>query len=105
MLVSDTLSRSHLSHSKPAFTDNSLIHYVHFVISKLPLSETRLKQLQLETRDDTILQTLITYTTHKWLEEHLIPLDLLLHYTHRNDITFCDNTFNDITSFWKMNKS
>ena len=41
MLVSDTLSRSHLSHFEPKFTDDSLIHHVHFVLSNLLISETR----------------------------------------------------------------
>ena len=58
MLVSDTFSRSHLSHSKPEITEDSLIHHVHFVLSNLPISETRLKQFQLETKNDPILQTL-----------------------------------------------
>ena len=49
MLVSDTLSRSHLSDSEPKFTENSLIHHVHFVQLNIPISETRLKQFQLET--------------------------------------------------------
>ena len=76
MLVSDTLSRSHLSDSEPKFTENSLIHHVHFVQSNIPISETRLKQLQLETKNDPILKTLITYTTHEWPEKHLIATDL-----------------------------
>ena len=41
MLVSDTLSRSHLSHFEPKFTEDSLIHHVHFVLSNLLISETR----------------------------------------------------------------
>ena len=90
MLVSDTLSKSHLSCSELEFTENSLIYHVHFVISNLPISVTRLKQFRLETRNDPILQTLITYTTNEWPEKHLIPTDLLPYYTHRSDITFCE---------------
>ena len=90
MLVSDTLSRSHLSRSESEFTEDSLIHHVHSVLSNLPISETRLKQFQLETKKDPILKTLITYTTHEWPEKHLIPTDLLPYYTHRSDITFCE---------------
>ena len=90
MLVSETLSRSHLSHSESEFTEDSLIHHVHSVLLNLPISETRLKQFQLETKNDPILQTLITYTTHEWPEKHLIPTDLLPYYTHRSDITFCE---------------
>ena len=65
MLVSDTLSRSHLSRSEPVSTEDSLIDHVHFLLLNLPISEIRLKQFQLETKDDPILQTLITYTIHE----------------------------------------
>ena len=99
MLVSDALSRSHLSSSEPKFTEISLIHHVHFVLLNLPMSETSLKQFQLKTKSDPILQTLITYTTHEWPEKHLISIVLYPYYAHHNDITFCEG------SFWKMNGS
>ena len=51
MLVSDTVSISHLSPSKPEFTEDSLIHHVHFVLANFPISETCLKQFQLETKN------------------------------------------------------
>ena len=47
MLVWDTFSRFFLTRSETEFTENSLIHYDHFVLSNLPISETRLKQFQL----------------------------------------------------------
>ena len=81
MLVSDTCSRSHLIHSQPKFTENSLI-------LNLPISETRLKQLQIETKSRHILQPLITYTTQEWLEKYLIPTNLHPYYIHRKVITF-----------------
>ena len=90
MLVSDTLSKSNLSRFETEFTEDSLINYVHFVLSNRPISETRLKLFQLETKNDPILQTLITYATHEWPEKHLIPTDLLPYYTHRSDIIFCE---------------
>ena len=65
MLVSGTLSRSHLSRFELKFTEESLNHHVHFVLSNLAISETRLKQFQLETKNDPILQTLIAYTSHE----------------------------------------
>ena len=52
MLVSDTLSRSHLSHSQPKFTEDSFIHHVHSVLSNLLISQTCLKQFQLETKNN-----------------------------------------------------
>ena len=90
MLVSANLSRSHLSRSEPEFTENSLSHYVRFALSNLPISETCLKQFQLETRNEPILQTLITHTAHECPEKLLIPTDLLLYYTHRSDATVCE---------------
>ena len=78
-----------MSHSKLEFTENSLIHHVHFVLLNIPISETCLKQFQLQTKNDPILQTLITYRTHEWPENYFIPIDLLLHDTHRSDITVC----------------
>ena len=36
------------------------------------------------------MQTRITYTTHELPKKHHIPTDLLPHYTHRSDITFCE---------------
>ena len=89
MLVSDTLSRSHLSLSEPELTKDSLLQDVHFVLSNLPISEIRLKQFQEETKNDPILRTLITYTTHEWPEKHLPSTDLLPYYTRRN-ITSCE---------------
>ena len=80
MLVSDTLSRSHLSRSEPEFTENNLIHHLHFVLSNLPISEIRLKQFPSETIRDPILQTLITYKTNEWPEKHLILTDLHPYY-------------------------
>ena len=65
MQISDTLSRSHLSCFELEFTEDSLTHHVHFVLSNLLISETHLKQFQLETKTDFILQTLITYATHE----------------------------------------
>ena len=76
MLVSGTLGKSHLSRYEPEFTENSLIHHVHFVISNLAISDACLKQYQLETKSDHILKTLITYSTHEWPEKHLILTDL-----------------------------
>ena len=81
MLVSDTCSRSHLIHSQSKFAENSLI-------LNLPISETRLKQLQIEPKNGHILQPLVTYTTQEWLEKYLIPTNLHPYYIHRKVITF-----------------
>ena len=56
MLVLDALSWAYIKNSKPEFDENSLIHYVHFVISNLPTSNKRLEQFKEETQKDPILQ-------------------------------------------------
>ena len=71
-------------------TGNSLIHHVHFVLPNLQISETHLNQFQVETKNNPILKTLITYATHEWPEKHLIPPDFHPPYTLRSDITFCE---------------
>ena len=90
MLVSDTLRRPHISHYKPELAENGLTHHVNFVLLNLPISETRLKQFQLETKNSPILQTLIIYKTHEWPQKRLIPTDLHLHYNHLSGITSCE---------------
>ena len=70
MLVSNTLSRSHLNNIKPKFDENTLIRHVHFILSNLPISQSRLDQFRLETQKDQILQTLICYTITGWPEKH-----------------------------------
>ena len=54
------------------------------------IRKTQLKHFQLDTKNDLILQTLITYTTHEWPEKHLIPTVLHPYYNHCSDVTFCE---------------
>ena len=61
MLVSDTLSRSYFNDIKPEFDEDTLIQHVHFILSNLPASLSRLDQFLLETQKNQILQTLICY--------------------------------------------
>ena len=56
MLVWDTFNRYRLTRSEREFTEGSLIHRAHFVLSNLLISETRLKQFQLETKKNKKLQ-------------------------------------------------
>ena len=57
MLVLDNLSKSNWTIPNLNLLKNSLIHHVHSVLSNIPVSETRLKQFQLEAKNDPILQT------------------------------------------------
>ena len=88
MLVSDALSRSYLNDIKPEFDKNTLIQHVHFILSNLPISQSRLDQFRLETQKDQILQTLICYTINGWPEKHQVPKELFPYYSHRCEITY-----------------
>ena len=66
MLVPDTLSRTYLNDIKPEFDENTLIRHAQFILSNLPISQSRLDQFCLETQKDQILQTLICYTINVW---------------------------------------
>ena len=61
MLVSDTLSRSYLNKIKLEFHKDTLIRHVHFILSNVPIIQSRLDQFHLEMQKDQILQTLILY--------------------------------------------
>ena len=88
MLVSDALSRSYLNDIKPEFDKNTLIQHVHFILSNLPISQSRLDQFRLETQKDQILETLICYTINGSPEKHHVPKELFPYYSHRSEITY-----------------
>ena len=73
MLASDTLGRSYLKDIKSEFDKDALMiksefdkdalmRDVHFILSNLPISQSRLDQFHLETQNEQILQTLNCYT-------------------------------------------
>ena len=76
MLVPDTLSRTYLNDIKPEFDENTLIRHAQFILSNLPISQSRLDQLCLETQKDQILQTLICYTINVWQKKHQMPKEV-----------------------------
>ena len=82
MLLSDTFSRSHLSHSKPEFPSCPF--------STIELIDHWNPSKTISIRNNHILQTLITYITNEWPKHHLIPTDFLPYDTHPSDITFCE---------------
>ena len=88
MLVSDALSRSYLNDIKPEFDKNTLIRHVHFILSNLPISQSRLDQFHLETQKDQMLQILIYYTINGWPEKHQVSKELFPQYSHSGEITY-----------------
>ena len=52
------------------------MRHAHFILSNLPISQSRLNQFRSETQNDQILQTLICYTINGWSEKHQISKEL-----------------------------
>ena len=53
--VTDALSRIYSSDDKPEISTEDIAHYVHCVMSHLPISKARFKQFQQETAEDSTL--------------------------------------------------
>ena len=53
--VSDTLSRAHLKDPTSEIPKSEKELYIHSIVSNLPISEQRWKQLQFETAEDKIV--------------------------------------------------
>ena len=88
MLVPDTLSRTYLNDIKPEFDENTLIRHAQFILSNLPISQSRLDQFCLETQKDQILQTLICYTINVWQKKTSNAKRGISYYSHRCEITY-----------------
>ena len=66
MFVSDALSRAHETDATSEIPELEMQHYVHSIVSNLPVSERRWKQFQSETEKDPVLKKLIGYTVNGW---------------------------------------
>lgn len=58
MVISVALSRASLDERKPEISVKDVTHYVHFIGSNLPVSQSRLLQIQKEKVEDITLQEL-----------------------------------------------
>ena len=73
MVVSDALSRAYLNSQTTEIPEPDLIHQINSTFQLLPISKTRLAQLQQETASDEVLQQLINFTLNGWPSKHNIP--------------------------------
>ena len=85
MKATDFLSRVYSSDDKPEISTEDIAHYVHSVMSHLPISEARLKRTQRETAKDSILKILINYTSNGWPSVPDISPDIKRFYSQRHE--------------------
>ena len=86
MKVADTLSRSCVPGGKPEFKGDVLAYHVHSVISNLPISNARLKQMQIATEKDDELLRLKCYTVEGWPAKDYVDPNLRPYYSQRDEI-------------------
>ncbi len=88
MVVSDALSRAYLTNQPTEIEETDLIHCVQSTFDSLPISESRLIELQKETASDTTLQQLKEYTLNGWPQPRDIPQAIKPYYSIRGEIVY-----------------
>ena len=88
MVVSDALSRAYLHSQTTEIQEYDLIHQISSTFNLLPINETRLAQLQLETASDEVLQQLINFTMNGWPSKHNIPTVVKPYYSLHSEIVY-----------------
>ncbi len=88
MVVSDALSRAYLNSQTTEIQEPDLIHQIYSTFQLLPISKTRLAQLQEETASDEVLQQLVNFTLHGWPAKHNIPHVVKPYYSIRSEIVY-----------------
>ena len=85
MKVADALSRASLD-GKPEIPPEDTAHHVHSIINHLPVSQSKLTQLQRETANNPVLQTLKRYTINGWPRNGDIDSSVKPFFNQRNEI-------------------
>ena len=92
MYVSDALSTNPLDDCKPDLSEEELELNIHSVVSALPVSDSKLKELQFETRKDWTLQKLMHYVMKGWPDhQHSLEYDVKPYFSVRDEITAVHN--------------
>ena len=87
MVVSDALSKAYLNSQTTEIQEPDL-HQVNSTFQLLPISKTRLAQLQQETASDEVIQQLINFTLNGWPSKHNIPQVVKPYYNVHSEIAF-----------------
>ena len=92
LFTADTLSRAPSSTptSHDAEFDEEITSYVNVVLKSLPVTDTRLKQIQSAQAEDEICEQLIHYCGQGWPTATVSPL-LHPYWCHRDNLTVQDN--------------
>ena len=86
------MSRAYLSEATSEIPDQDMVHHVHSVISRLPISAARLEQFQKETDKDQTLQVVKGYIMNGWPKSsNDIDPCIKSYYKIRDDLSYAHN--------------
>ena len=90
MAVADTLSRAFQPDVSPAceIDEQNLAAYVHSILDNLPISDRKLKEVQMQTEKDADLRLLKKYTLDSWPPKHDIAAAMRPYYSFREEISY-----------------
>jgi len=91
LYIADTLSRACGESHIPNDMHQDMEYFIHSVVSNLPISGDKLKELQEFNSDDPTMQMLHTYSMEGWPHhKHDVPPPLKSFWNVRNDIHVID---------------
>ena len=89
--VADTLSRRYVSDTYPELSEGMDLH-VHTVLSSLPISDRKMKEIKAHTEQDPQMDQLKQVILKGWPEErHLCPEQVLDYWNFRDELTVVDS--------------
>ena len=88
MVVSDALSRASLDEKTPEVSLNDMTHHVHCIMSNLPVSQSRLIQIQRETMKDETLQQVKQCVLNGWPPKTQVNQQIAPYYKYRDEIVY-----------------
>ena len=92
LYVADTLSRAYLHVPSTDNDEDDLEFAVHSLVRDLPVSNSRLSELQSATKSDVQMQQLHQYITSGWpVNISSVPLSLRAFWNLRNDLHIAEN--------------
>ena len=92
LYLADTLSRAYIPGETNPDIDEDLIQVVHSLVTNLPVTTTKLEEIQQATANDELLQKIMHYCQTTWpRSQKNIPLSLRPYWHIRDSLHIADN--------------
>ena len=92
LYLADTLSRAYIPGEANPDIDEDLIQVVHSLVTNLPVTTTKLEEIQQATANDELLQKIMHYCQTTWpRSQKNVPLSLRPYWHIRDSLHIADN--------------